>query len=237
MTETEYHSLWSSKLREIQGSVMIVGFICFLCGCFGLVGKILHLTSPVIIGPTIIQLGLSFAKVSMKEASKSWLFSILTIVLMVVFTQYIDGFYILFPRFRKTTNDANNEEIENNQTENKDTNRESKFSKIHLFRLFPVVCTVLTVWAIAGIGSFYNLIPVDSEARVDGEKMSLMRNSPFFYAPTPFQWGPPSISSKVILGTLSAMSKLRKISYYSMYFLFEIINSTISSNQLSCLCN
>lgn len=77
MTDTEYHNLWSGKLVNIQGSIMIVGFVCFLCGCFGLMGRILHLTSPVIIGPTIIQLGLSFAKVSINEASKSWPFSFL----------------------------------------------------------------------------------------------------------------------------------------------------------------
>lgn len=199
MTDSEYHSLWSGKLTEIQGSVMIVGFVCFLCGCFGVMGRILHLTSPVIIGPTIIQLGLSFAKVSMGEASKSWPFSILTIVLMIVFTQYIEELYILFPRLGKQT------EAAGQSGRRSETTRQSRFARIYLFRLFPVVLTILCVWLIAAVGTYFDLIPKGSEARVDGEKTHLMHDSPFFYVPYPFQWGFPKISSQIILGIACAM--------------------------------
>lgn len=172
MTETEYHQLWTNKLTNIQGSIMIVGFSCFLFGCFGLMGRILHLTSPVIIGPTIIQLGLSLAKVSITEASKSWPFSILTIVLMLIFSQYISEVYFLFPKFAKNRI---------NEDQNNRTRKSSNFSKIYLFRLFPVLCTIATVWTIAAISTFYNILPAGNEARVDGEKTSLIRDSPYFY--------------------------------------------------------
>lgn len=86
---------------------------------------------------------------------------------MVVFTQYIDELYILLPRFGK-------KRIQNNETS-------GKFTKVYLFRLFPVVCTILTVWLIAAICTFYDLIPTSNAARVDGEKLSLMKDSPYFY--------------------------------------------------------
>ena len=199
MTDTDYHRLWSGKLTQIQGSVMIVGFVCFLCGCFGLMGRILHLISPVIIGPTIIQLGLSFAKVSMGEASKSWPLSILTIALMIIFTQYIDQLYVLFPRLGKGKKNGPT------QIGESESGKSSRFAKIYLFRLFPVVLTILVVWLIAAIGTYYDLIPKGSEARVDGEKTKLMRDAPYFYLPKPFQWGFPQISSQIILGIVSAM--------------------------------
>ena len=88
---------------------------------------------------------------------------------MVVFTQYIDELYILLPRFGKK------------QTQSNETGKSGKFTKFYLFRLFPVVCTILTVWLIAAICTFYNLIPADNPARVDGEKLSLMKDSPYFY--------------------------------------------------------
>lgn len=194
MTATEYHALWSGKLLSIQGSVMIVGFFCFLVGITGIMGRILHLTSPVIIGPTIIQLGLSFARVSIGEASKSWPFSVLTIVLMILLTQYLDKVYFLFPRI-----------LGKNQKVYRENNKQSKYSKIYLFRLFPVVFTILITWSICAISTYFNLIATTNAARVDGDKLKLIYDSPYFYLPTPFQWGLPSISPQLIVGIISAM--------------------------------
>lgn len=76
MTKIEYDEVWTTRMRVIQGSILLGGFVEILVGMFGLMGHMLKLISPVIIGPTIIQLGLSLSQVAMKEASQNWLFSL-----------------------------------------------------------------------------------------------------------------------------------------------------------------
>lgn len=75
MTRDEYDEVWTTRMRVIQGSILLGGLAEMLVGVFGLMGAMLKFISPVIIGPTIIQLGLSLSQVAMKEASQNWKFS------------------------------------------------------------------------------------------------------------------------------------------------------------------
>ena len=72
---------------------------------------------------------------------------------MIVFTQYIDGTYVLFPRFFKSS--------EKNKDNNETVVKKSKYTRVYLFRLFPVVFTVATCWFTAAICTFFNWIPVN----------------------------------------------------------------------------
>ena len=77
--------------------------------------------------------------------------------------------------------------------------------KVHLFKLFPVLFTIISIWLVSFVCTYLELIAANDPARTDGHKLRLIHESPFFRIPLPFQWGWPSISTSAVIGVFCAV--------------------------------
>lgn len=62
-------------MRAVQGAILLAALLEVIIGMTGLIGFLLRWITPLTIGPTIAQLGLSLFKVAGEKAGKSWLIS------------------------------------------------------------------------------------------------------------------------------------------------------------------
>ena len=88
-------------------------------------------------------------------------FSFRTILLMVLFSQYLDKAWIPIPTFTKGR----------------------RLIRFRVFALFPVLLTILIMWAICGICTLADV--QDPSIRLDGDKAEIFRKSKWFRFPYP----------------------------------------------------
>ncbi|AFZ71792.1 uracil-xanthine permease family protein [Natronobacterium gregoryi] len=82
---------WQAALLQLQGAIIVAAAVQVLMGYFGLVGKLQRFLSPVVIAPTIALIGLSlFDAGQITSPDQSWWLLGLTLVLIVLFSQYLD---------------------------------------------------------------------------------------------------------------------------------------------------
>ncbi len=77
------------KLQHIQGAVIVGAAFEMFVGYGGLVGRLLRFVGPITIAPTIALIGLALFKLGAPEAGRHWGIGGLTIVLIVLFSQYL----------------------------------------------------------------------------------------------------------------------------------------------------
>ena len=80
---------------------------------------------------------------------------------MVLFSQYLDKAWIPIPSFSKG----------------------KRMIRFRVFALFPVLLTILIMWAICGICTLADI--QDPSIRVDGDKAQIFRKSKWFRFPYP----------------------------------------------------
>ena len=80
---------------------------------------------------------------------------------MVLFSQYLNKAWIPIPTFSKG----------------------QKFIRFKVFALFPVLLTILIMWAICGLCTLADI--QDQSIRVDGAKSDIFRKSKWFRIPYP----------------------------------------------------
>ncbi|XP_046343832.2 solute carrier family 23 member 2-like [Haliotis rufescens] len=173
------------KLKQLSGSLMTASILEIVIGSTGLVGVLLRYIGPLTIAPTIALIGISLYKIPIAQSRPSWEISFGGIALLLIFILYIPHVKIPLPRRGKT-----------------------KRSYLPLFQLFPVLLSILVMWAISAILTITDVFPNDPEnirykARTD-VKMSLIERTPWFYFPYPGQFGLPLFSPAVFVGFLSA---------------------------------
>jgi len=82
---------WEAKLLFLQGAIITAGLAEVLIGYLGLVGKIREYLSPVVVAPVVALIGLSlFSTADITSATNNWYLLGLTLLLIVVFSQYLD---------------------------------------------------------------------------------------------------------------------------------------------------
>ncbi|XP_034945467.1 solute carrier family 23 member 2 isoform X4 [Chelonus insularis] len=84
-----------------------------------------------------------------------------------------------------------------------------------LFKLFPVLLTIVAMWIICGILTVTNILPVGHPGRTD-TKLKIIEDSPWFRVPYPGQWGIPTVTVSGVLGMLAGVlaCTVESISYY-----------------------
>lgn len=84
-----------------------------------------------------------------------------------------------------------------------------------LFKLFPVLLTIVIMWGICGILTAYNVFEEGHPARTDA-RISVLTDAPWFRIPYPGQFGLPTISLAGVLGMLAGVlaCTVESISYY-----------------------
>ena len=82
---------WQTALLQLQGAIIAAAVVQVAIGYFGLVGKLRHLLSPVVIAPTIALIGLAlFDAPQITTTDQSWFLLGLTLGLILLFSQYLD---------------------------------------------------------------------------------------------------------------------------------------------------
>jgi xanthine/uracil permease len=85
---------WEIMIRELMGAVIVAGLVEVLIGYFGVMGALKRYMSPVVIAPVIALIGLALfdaPQISTAEGQNWWLLG-LTLVLIVLFSQYLDKY-------------------------------------------------------------------------------------------------------------------------------------------------
>ena len=77
------------RMQHIQGAVIIGALFQIAIGYSGLAGKLLRFVGPVTIAPTIALIGLALFEFGAPNAGKHWGIGGLTIVLIILFSQYL----------------------------------------------------------------------------------------------------------------------------------------------------
>ncbi|RDD39403.1 Solute carrier family 23 member 2 [Trichoplax sp. H2] len=181
--------MWQSRMREIQGSIIISSFFQVVIGFTGLMGLCLRFIGPLTIAPTIALVGLALIDAAKFYASSHWGMAILTITLIVLFSQYLERFAIPLPVYNKE--------------------KKCHIGWIHVFRLFPVLLAIIVAWCISAIITAAGGFPDDQNApayraRTDA-RGSVLINSPWIRFPYPFQWGLPTVSVAGVFGMLAGV--------------------------------
>jgi len=90
---------WQVKLTHVQGAVIAGSVFEIVAGYTGLVGRLLRFVGPITIAPTIALIGLSLFKFGAPVAGTHWGIGGLTIVLIILFSQYLRGTHRAFELF------------------------------------------------------------------------------------------------------------------------------------------
>jgi nucleobase transporter 1/2 len=90
---------WEVRMRHVQGAVIAGSLFEIAIGYSGTMGRVLRFVSPVTIAPTIALIGLSLFKFGAPKAGTHWGIGGLTIVLIILFSQYMRRTHRAFELF------------------------------------------------------------------------------------------------------------------------------------------
>ncbi|KAK3753040.1 hypothetical protein QZH41_008770 [Actinostola sp. cb2023] len=180
---------WKPRMREIQGAIIVSSLFQVLVGFSGLMGVLMRFIGPVSIAPTIILIGLALFEVAAFKAGTHWGISVMTIVLIVLFSQYLHKIRIPIPAYSKE--------------------RGFYAGKYPIFRLFPIIMAICTSWIVSLIITAAGGFPDDKanpqyKARTDS-RIEVLEQAEWFRVPYPGQWGLPTVSAAAVFGMVSGV--------------------------------
>ncbi|XP_053321350.1 solute carrier family 23 member 1 [Spea bombifrons] len=180
--------IWQPRIREIQGAIIMSSIVEVFIGLTGLPGALLNYIGPLTVAPTISLIGLSVFEAAGQRVGSHWGISIMTLVLIILFAQYLRNKTIIFPGYQY--------------------GKGLRAYKIQIFKMFPIIMAVMVMWLLCYILTLSGVFPKDSKtygygARTDA-RGSIMTSSPWFRFPYPCQWGVPTVTIAGVLGMFSA---------------------------------
>ncbi|KAL9893590.1 solute carrier family 23 member 1 isoform 1-T1 [Glossina fuscipes fuscipes] len=195
MNETERQELWQIRMRELSGAIAASAMVQVIMGYTGLVGKILRFVTPLTIVPTVSLVGLTLFEHAAKTASKQWGIAVGTTAMLTLFSQIMSNVSIPMPVYRK--------------------GQGIEFRPFLLFRLFPVLLTIIIMWSLCGILTATNVFGDGHPSRTD-VRLKVLTNAKWFYVPYPGQFGSPSFTLSGSLGMLAGVlaCTVESLSYY-----------------------
>ncbi|TKS73158.1 Solute carrier family 23 member 2 [Collichthys lucidus] len=173
----EFIEVWQSRMRAV-----FVGFS-------GLIGLFMRFIGPLTIAPTISLIGLSLFDSAGTNAGFHWGISVMTIVLITLFSQYLRHIPVPFPAYSK--------------------DKKLHVSRVYVFQILPVLLGITLSWLICYILTTYNVLPAEPDkygymARTD-LKGNVLSQAPWFTFPYPGQWGMPTVSLAGVVGILAGV--------------------------------
>ncbi len=87
---------WEVRMQHVQGAIIAGSIVEMGVGATGLVGRLLRFVGPITIAPTIALIGLALFKFGAPMAGEHWPIGGLTIILIILFSQYLKSKYRLF---------------------------------------------------------------------------------------------------------------------------------------------
>ncbi|XP_076060495.1 solute carrier family 23 member 1-like isoform X2 [Oratosquilla oratoria] len=184
MTSEERQEVWQIRMREVQGAICVSAIFQVVVGFTGIIGQLLRFLTPLAITPTIALIGLSLYPVATDKASSHWGIAVLTMVSLVIFSQYLSEVTVPFITYSK------------------DAGFHS--TRIYIFKLFPVLLAIMMSWLLCVILTYSGALSEDSEARTD-IRQNILIEAPWFYFPYPFQWGLPTVTLAGVIGMMAGV--------------------------------
>ncbi|MEE3188463.1 MAG: solute carrier family 23 protein [Candidatus Neomarinimicrobiota bacterium] len=80
---------WEVRMQHVQGSIIAGSLVEISVGASGIIGRLLRFVGPITIAPTIALIGLALFKFGAPEAGRHWPIGGLTILLIILFSQYL----------------------------------------------------------------------------------------------------------------------------------------------------
>ena len=90
---------WEVRLQHVQGAVIAGSFFEIVIGFSGLMGRLLRFVGPVTIAPTIALIGMALFRFGAPVAGTHWGIGGLTILLIILFSQYMRNTHRAFELF------------------------------------------------------------------------------------------------------------------------------------------
>lgn len=195
MTPANRTEVWQVRMRELSGAIAVSALLQVFIGYFGVMGVLIRFITPLTIVPTVSLVGLSLFENAAQAASKHWAISGATIVMLTVFSQCLTEVKVPGISYKR--------------------GQGLRIVWFHLFKLFPVLLTIMIMWGICGLLTWKNILPEGHPARTD-VKIKILEDSSWFRIPYPGQWGMPTVSASGVLGMLAGVlaCTVESISYY-----------------------
>ncbi|KAF2354585.1 Xanthine/uracil/vitamin C permease, partial [Trinorchestia longiramus] len=184
LSEDELTELWTLRMRSIQGAICVASIFQIFVGATGAIGLLLRWITPLVIVPTISLIGFSLYPVATSKCATNWGIAALTIVLLIVFSQYLGEVPVPVPLYQ-----------------------DGKWTvgKAYIFKLIPVVLAVGISWTVCWILTYMDALAADDHARTDN-RLIVVSEAPWFRVPYPCeyrQWGLPQVT---LAGTIGVMA-------------------------------
>ena len=80
---------WEVRMQHVQGAIIAGSTFEIIIGASGLVGRLMRFIGPITIAPTIALIGLALFKFGAPQAGQHWPIGGLTILLIILFSQYL----------------------------------------------------------------------------------------------------------------------------------------------------
>ncbi|KAM5169062.1 solute carrier family 23 member 1 [Callospermophilus lateralis] len=180
--------IWHPRMREVQGAIMVASVVEVVIGLMGLPGALLSYIGPLTVTPTVSLIGLSVFQAAGDRAGSHWGISACSILLIILFSQYLRNVTFLLPIYR--------------------WGKGLTLFRIQIFKMFPIVLAIMTVWLLCYVLTLTDVLPKDPtaygyQARTDA-RGDIMSISPWIRIPYPCQWGLPTVTVAAVLGMFSA---------------------------------
>ncbi|XP_048846431.1 solute carrier family 23 member 2-like isoform X1 [Brienomyrus brachyistius] len=181
--------IWHPRIREIQGAIIVSSMIEVCIGALGLPGMLLKYIGPLTITPTVALIGLSGFQAAGERAGKHWGIAMLTIFLVLLFSQYARNVQLPLPIYQAKKGWTS--------------------YRLQLFKMFPIIMAILVSWLLCFIFTVTDVFPPKREqygfyARTDA-RQGILTVAPWFKIPYPFQWGLPTVTTAGVIGMMSAV--------------------------------
>ncbi|KAK7586119.1 hypothetical protein V9T40_003995 [Parthenolecanium corni] len=195
MSPANQTETWQLRMREVSGAIILSASVQMFMGYFGVIGVILRFVSPLTIVPVISLAGLSLFANAADASSSQWGIAILTIVLLTVFSQCLNNVSVPVPSYNKKSGWS--------------------VGKFYIFKLFPVLLTIVFVWVLSGILTAVDFFPKGHPARTD-VKLKIIERAAWIRIPYPFQWGWPTFSLSSAVGMFAGVlaCTVESLGYY-----------------------
>ncbi|KAK7891056.1 hypothetical protein WMY93_023019 [Mugilogobius chulae] len=160
--------VWMSRMREIQGAILVSSLLQIFLGLSGLVGFVLKYIGPLAIAPTINLIGLSLFIEAGKKSGGHWGIAALTVCLILLFSQYLSKVDVPMITYK---------------------DKKWKVFQYPLFKLFSALFGMCGGWLLCFLLTFFEVLPSKPEqygysARTD-ISLDAVTNSPWFHVPYP----------------------------------------------------
>ncbi|XP_066861632.1 solute carrier family 23 member 1 isoform X3 [Anser cygnoides] len=118
--------IWQPRMREIQGAIVVSSLVEVVIGLLGLPGALLSYIGPLTVTPTVALIGLSVFQAAGERAGSHWGIAALSIVLIVLFAQYLRNVTVRLPGYR--------------------WGQGFVLLHVQIFKLFPIILAIMVVW-------------------------------------------------------------------------------------------